>query len=110
MENIIMGGCKQVLSKCKLTLFIKGIAKFEGTEYWIATQYSIILIHKKGIIMKTFMMILLTILVTVNGVSDVIITEENIQEYISSDCESVANFIVDNLQLFAQEYNNQLED
>ena len=64
----------------------------------------------EGKTMKTLIMILLTVFVTVNGVSDVIITEENIQEYISADCESVANYIVDNLQLFAQEYNNQLDN
>lgn len=53
--------------------------------------------------MKNFIAILLAMLTLLNGGSNVIITEENIGDYLASDCASVAYFIIDNLSLFAEE-------
>lgn len=60
--------------------------------------------------MKNFIAILLAMLTLLNGGSNVIITEENIGDYLASDCASVAYFIIDNLSLFAEEYNRSLSE
>ncbi|MDO4317838.1 MAG: hypothetical protein Q4C48_06460 [Lachnospiraceae bacterium] len=60
--------------------------------------------------MKNFIAILLAMLTLLNGGSNVIITEENIGDYLASDCASVAYFIIDNLSLFAEEYNRTLSE
>lgn len=60
--------------------------------------------------MKKVLALLLALIATINGNSNVIITENNISEYIESDCETVANFIIENINLFVEEYNEQLEE
>lgn len=60
--------------------------------------------------MKNFIAILLAMLTLLNGGANAVITEENLGDYLSSDCASVAYFIIDNLSLFADEYNRSLSE
>lgn len=60
--------------------------------------------------MQKIISLLLAVLTIINGGMGVTITDENIQEYLPSDYASVAEFIVENLTVFAGEYNKQIED
>lgn len=60
--------------------------------------------------MNKIVALLIAVITTINGTSSVVITESNIREYVASDCESVAEFIVDNLEVFADEYNKEVKN
>lgn len=60
--------------------------------------------------MKKVLALVLAVITTVNGTSSAVITESNIHEYVLHDCESVAEFIIDNLEIFSDEYNKEIED
>ena len=60
--------------------------------------------------MKKIIALILAAITTVNGTSSGVINEANIHEYVASDCESVAEFIIDNLEFFADEYNKEVQD
>jgi len=50
---------------------------------------------------------LLIAVLRVNGINDV--NAENIENYVKSDCDAVSNFIVDNLLIFVDKYNQVSE-
>lgn len=60
--------------------------------------------------MKNFVSVLVAIVITMNGFAPGQITEINVADYLTPDCETVAQYIVENLELFAQSYNRQLDD
>ena len=60
--------------------------------------------------MKKIIALILAAITTVNGTSSGVITEANIHEYVAPECETVAEFIIDNLEIFAAEYNKEVED
>lgn len=60
--------------------------------------------------MKNFLSFLIALLTAVSGVTVGQINESNIEEYLNPDCESVSEFIVENLSELGKEYNNTLEE
>ena len=60
--------------------------------------------------MKKMLSLIVAIATLVCGMPTGYITESNISEYVKSDCDSVADFIEKNFELFVTEYNNALED
>ena len=59
--------------------------------------------------MKSIIAILLAIVITTSG-TGAYITEDNLSNYLSPDYNTVSTFILDNITLFADEYNKQLVD
>lgn len=60
--------------------------------------------------MKKLIAIIISMLISLNGTQNSEITVDNIEKYVSSDCETVANFIANNLELFVEEYNGEVTE